>query len=229
MAIKSAFRPPFRYKAILKQMENIGTDSLPIIILTAIFSGAVLTLESGQMLYRFRTETVVGSLVSLSFTRQMAPVLAALMIIARSGSAMAAQLGTMRVTGQIDAIEAMAVDPLQLLVFPRIIACILILPIQTIVYDFFGMLGSYITGVKVLGISEAFYFYFIQLYTDFGDITMGLYKATWFGLILSCIACYCGFHSENGALGVGRSTTKAVVASSAAILVANYFLTALQT
>lgn len=224
--IKWTFTPPFKIKNLIKQMEIIGVNSFFVVTLTGIFSGMVLALESYYAFHMFRAETLVGVTVALSLTRELGPVLCALMVTARAGSAMAAELGTMRVTEQIDAMEVMAVNPIQYLIVPRIIAGIVMLPLLTVIVDFIGVLGGYFIGVKVLNINEGLFLAKIYQYVETGDLYNGLIKSLFFGFILTFIGCYTGYHTYGGAEGVGKSTTRSVVISSVLILMADYILTA---
>ncbi len=220
------FRPPFRAKQIFKQMEFVGVKSLNVTVLTGFFVGAVFALQSYYGFSLFGAETLVGSTVALALTRELGPVVTALMIAGRAGSAMAAELGTMRVTEQIDALYVMAVNPVQYLVMPRILAGVIMLPVLVIIADFVGIVAGYIVGVILLGINSGIFIAKIVEYVDFSDISMGLIKAAFFGLTLSLVGCYKGFYTVGGAEGVGRSTTEAVVMSSVLILISDYFLTA---
>lgn len=216
-----------RWDAILLQMKSIGVSSMFIVILTAIFTGMVLALQTGRAFSLFQAETLTGAVCALSITKELAPVLATLMITARSGSAMAAQLGTMQVSQQIDALISMAVNPMGYLVAPRIIACVIVTPILTAMFDLMGIIGSYLVGVHLLDINQAVFIDKIIFYMDTSNIIEGLFKSAIFAFILSSISCYKGFFTTGGAEGVGRSTTQAVVLSSVSILVFDYFLTAL--
>lgn len=220
-----AVRSPFRFDQILRQMEFVGVKSTGIIFLTALFTGAVFALQSGKVYALFNMESMVGATVGLSLTREIGPVFAALMVIARACSSMAAELGTMRVTEQIDALEAMAVSPLQYLVVPRILACLFMLPLLTMLFDYVGVIGAYLVGIYLLGIGEGPFMYRLYHYVDADDIWGGMIKAAIFGLLISAISCYMGFNTKNGAEGVGRATTRAVVYSAVTILVTDYFLT----
>jgi phospholipid/cholesterol/gamma-HCH transport system permease protein len=208
-------------------MEFIGVHSLFIIVLTAVFTGMVYALEAGRAFARFSAEGLTGSLVTISLARELGPVMAGLMVTARAGSAMAAQLGTMRVTQQIDALEALAVEPINYLIVPRIIASIVMLPILTGIFDMVGSIGGYFVGVHILEINKGMFVSQIEWYVDPGDVFDGLAKSCFFGLILSLVGCYKGYHTIGGAEGVGKATTQAVVISSVAILISDYFLTAL--
>lgn len=220
-------RPPWRLHLIFRQMEFVGIKSINVTVLTGAFTGAVFALQSYHGFSLFGAESLVGSTVALALTRELGPVLTSLMVTGRAGSAMAAELGTMRVTEQIDALYVMAVNPIQYLVLPRVIASIIMLPVLTIVADYVGIVGGYIVGVHLLGINSGIFVAKIIEYMEFSDISMGLIKAGVFGLILSLVGCYKGFYTSGGAEGVGRATTEAVVLASVSILAADYVLTAL--
>ena len=219
-------RPPARVRAIFKQMEFVGVNSLLVVILTGAFTGAVLALQAYHGFRLFSAESLVGSTVALAMTRELGPVLTALIVTGRAGSAMAAELGTMRVTEQIDALHTMAANPIKYLVVPRIIAGVFMLPVLTIVADFVGVIGGYIVGVGLLKINSGIYVAKMVEIVELGDIFNGLVKAACFGLILSLIGCYKGFYTTGGAQGVGKATTQAVVIASVSILISDYFLTA---
>lgn len=225
--LRALTQRPFRLNLIFKEMEFIGVNSTIIIILTGIFTGAVLALQSGKAFRLFNAEGVTGAVVALSLLRELGPVMTALMVAARCGSAIAAEIGTMRVTQQIDALEVMAVDPISYLVAPRIVASLGMVPLLSIVFNFLGILGSYAVGVMLLEINEATFFDRIYAYVKSEDLWNGLVKAAVFGIIIAVVGCRKGFLTEGGAEGVGRSTTQAVVVSSVTILIADYFLTAL--
>jgi phospholipid/cholesterol/gamma-HCH transport system permease protein len=224
-SIYLGFRPPFKINYIFKQMEFIGVRSVFVIILTGGFTGMVLALQSYYGFRKFGSEGLVGATVALSMTRELGPVLTSLMVTGRAGSAMAAELGTMRVTEQIDALTAMALNPIKYLVTPRIIAAFLVLPVLTVISDFVGIIGGYLVGVKLLKINEGAYIDKMIKFVELNDIYNGLVKAAVFGLILSIVSCYKGFYTKGGAEGVGRATTEAVVVSSVTILVTDYILT----
>lgn len=220
-------RRPFKLDYIFKQMEFIGVNSAVVVIITGTFTGMVLALQSYYGFRKFGAEGLVGATVALSMTRELGPVLTCLMVTGRAGSAMAAQLGTMRVTEQIDALTVMALNPIKYLVTPRIVASVLMLPVLTIIADFVGVVGGYLVGVKLLGINEGAFVNKMVKYVELGDIYNGLVKSAVFGIILSLVACYKGFYARGGAEGVGRATTEAVVVSSVTILVSDYILTSL--
>jgi len=219
-------RPPYRFREILRQMESVGVNSLPVVAITGGFTGMVLAIQTYYGFRMFGGESLVGTTVALSMTRELGPAITALMVTGRAGSAMAAELGTMRVTEQIDALYTMSVNPLQYLVMPRILAGIVMLPFLTIVSDFIGVVGGYFVGVELLKINSGIFMARIVEFVDLGDIFNGLAKSAVFGLILSLVGCYKGFNTTGGAAGVGRATTQSVVISSVSILISDYFLTA---
>lgn len=221
------FVPPLKLRNIFKQMEFVGVKSLFVVILTGAFTGAVLALQTYNALKRFGAESLVGPTVAMSMARELGPVLTGLMVTGRAGSAMATELGTMRVTEQIDALYTMAVNPVKYLISPRILAGVMMMPMLTVVADFVGVMAGYFVGVKILGINSGVY---IGRTVDFvkpQDIFDGLIKASAFGLILSLAACYHGFNTAGGAAGVGEAATKSVVLGSVMILISNYFLTSM--
>jgi len=219
-------RPPIRIRAIFKQMEFVGVNSLLVVILTGMFTGGVLAFQAYHGFRLFSAESLVGSTVALAMTRELGPVLTSLMVTGRAGSAMAAELGTMRVTEQIDALYTMATNPIKYLVVPRIIAGVLMLPVLTIIADFVGIIGGYLVGVGLLKINSGIYVAKMIQLVELDDIFNGLVKSACFGLILSLVGCYKGFYTRGGAQGVGKATTQAVVVASVSILVCDYFLTA---
>ena len=220
-----SFRPPFRWRHSFKQLEFIGVQSIPIIMLTGLFTGMVFALQAGKTLTLVKMETLTGATVGLSLTREIAPVFTALMVTARVCSSMAAEIGSMKVTEQIDALYAMAVEPLQYLVVPRVIGCLLMLPLLTIIFDFIGTIGSYLVGVFLLQIPPGPFLDKLYWYVDVDDVMGGLIKASVFGFFIALISCFQGFFAEGGAEGVGRATTRSVVISSVTVLVTDYFLT----
>ncbi len=220
-------RPPLRLGLIVRQMEFVGVQSLFVVVLTGAFTGAVLALQSYHAFRLFTAESLVGVAVGLSMTRELGPVLTSLMVAARAASAMAAELGTMRITEQIDALVAMAVSPVNYLITPRIVAGILMVPLLTVVCDVIGIAGGYAVAVGLLDVPGGTYLGRMWEAVDMEDVTQGLIKSVVFGLLLTLIGCYKGFYTTGGAEGVGRATTQAVVLASISILVSNYFLTAL--
>ncbi len=220
-------RPPYDVAEWFRQMVRVGVNSIPLVLLTTLFTGMVLALQTYSGFARFNAQSLVGAVVALSLTRELAPVLSALMVSGRVGSAMAAEIGSMRVTEQIDALQALATEPVQYLVVPRVFATILMLPLLVVMGDVVGMYGGYFVAVQLLGANPVTYYDSSFQFLDLEDFTVGLIKAAVFGLILSVVACSRGYHTEGGAEGVGRSTTQAVVVGSLAILLADFFLTRL--
>ena len=220
------FRPPFRIRLIFRQMESVGLNSAPVVLITGTFTGMVLAIQTYYGFRMFGGESLVGATVALSMTRELGPAITALMVTGRAGSAMAAEIGTMKVTEQIDALYAMSVNPVQYLVMPRVVAGIIMLPVLTVISDFIGILGGYFVGVQLLNINSGIFIARIIEFVDLSDIFNGLIKSAFFGLILSLIGCYKGFYTTGGAAGVGRATTQAVVYASVSILISDYFLTA---
>jgi phospholipid/cholesterol/gamma-HCH transport system permease protein len=220
-------RPPFRFSQFLAAMDFIGTQSVFIVGLTGTFSGMVVTLQTSYALRAFSAEGRVGGLVAVTLTRELAPVFSAIMVTARAGSAMAAELGNMRVTEQIDAIATMGVSPVQYLLSPRLLASVVMLPLLCVLYTSVGMCGSYLVAVIWLGGDAGAFYQSIRDFAVPKDLTMGIVKAAVFGFIVSAISCRHGFFASGGARGVGVATTRAVVESCVTILIANYILTQL--
>ncbi len=218
-------RPPYDVKQLLQQMIQVGIQSVPVVLLTAMFTGMVMAIQTYRVLVRFNAEAYVGSLVSLSMVRELACVLSALMIAGRCGSAMGAELGTMRVTEQIDALEVLATDPIHYLVVPRVWATTLMLPLLVGIADAVGIFGGYLVAVIMMGSNPVTYLANTFQYMELNDLTSGLIKAAVFGLIIATVGCQKGFYTSGGAAGVGRATTQAVVAGSIAVLIADFFLT----
>ncbi len=219
------FKRPFRIKLLLEQMEFVGVGSLFIVLLTGTFSGAVFTLQSIAGLEKVGMENIVGSTVMLAVTRELAPVLTSLMVSGRVGSAMATELGTMRVSEQIDAMEVMAVDPIQYLVVPRIIAASIMVPALSILFVLVAGMGSYAVAVGLMGLDEGAFMARIEWLIDPYDFLHGLTKAIFFGVLVALVGCYKGFYATGGARGVGNATTQAVVIGSISIFVLDYILT----
>ncbi|OJX10152.1 MAG: ABC transporter permease [Caedibacter sp. 37-49] len=218
-------RPPYYARQILKQILEIGYFSLPVVGLTATFTGMVLALQSYTGFARFSAEGAVATVVVLSVTRELAPVLAGLMVAGRIGAAIAAELGTMRVTEQIDALSTLSTDPLQYLVMPRIIAGTIMLPVLVFVADIIGVFGGYLVSIYKLGFNPGNYLHQTIQYLKAIDVISGLIKAAVFGFCIAIMGCYHGYYSRGGAQGVGSATTNAVVSSSILILIFNYLLT----
>lgn len=221
------FRPPYRLSRFLSAMDFIGAQSVFIVSLTGTFSGMVLALQTTYALRAFSAEGRVGGIVAVSLTREIAPVFAAIMVTARAGSAMAAELGNMRVTEQIDAITTMGVSPIQYLLSPRLLACVVMVPLLTVLYMSVGMGGAYLVAVELLGGDPGVFAQSIRDLAQPYDLFMGIVKAAVFGFIISSVACRHGFFAKGGAKGVGLATTRAVVESCVLLLVVNYLLTQL--
>jgi phospholipid/cholesterol/gamma-HCH transport system permease protein len=225
-SLRWGFRPPYRKGLIFEQLDFIGVQSIPIVILTGTFTGMVFAFQSYIGFAEFGAESMTGMVVALAMARELGPVLSSIMVTARVGSAMTAELGTMRVTEQIDALYALAVEPLQYLVTPRIVATMVAMPMLSLVTVFFGIIGGYVVSVNALGVNSELFVRGILTYVDMGDIMSGVVKAAVFGVILSVVGCYKGFFTSGGALGVGRATTESVVLSCILILFFDYILTA---
>jgi phospholipid/cholesterol/gamma-HCH transport system permease protein len=225
--VKTLFTTRLKVGQVIKQMENIGVGSFNIIFLTGTFTGAVLALQSYSGFKRFGAEEFIGPVVGLSMTRELGPVLTGLMVTGRSGSAMTAEIGTMRITEQIDALQTLRINRYQYLMVPRILASTIILPFLCLFSMFCGIMGGYVVSVYLLELNPEEYLSGMRKYGELSDITGGLIKASVFGLILSWVGTYNGYHTKGGARGVGIATTRSVVIGSILILIANYFLTAL--
>lgn len=220
-------KPPFYFKSLLNQMIEIGFYSLPVVALTTLFSGMVIALQSYSGLSSFSSEGVVASVVELTITRELGPVLAALMVAGRVGARMAAEIGTMRVTEQIDALTTLSTNPYKYLIVPRVLAGIFMLPVLVLIGDIIGIFGGYLISIYKLDFNSANYLRNTWNFLRSIDIYSGMTKASVFGFIVTMLGCYNGYHSRGGAEGVGSATTNAVVASSILILVSNYWLTEL--
>jgi phospholipid/cholesterol/gamma-HCH transport system permease protein len=220
-------RRPYRLRQILKQCEEVGVRSAPVVLITSFFTGAVLALQSYSAFARFNAESLIGTVVAMSMTRELGPVLTGVIVAGRAGSAMAAELGTMRVTEQIDALHTLATNPIHYLIVPRFIAGLITIPLLCGIANIVGIFGGYLIAVKVLGVNGTIYMINSWAFLTFSDISNGLIKAAFFGVFIAIIGCYSGFNAEGGAEGVGKSTTKSVVNASMAILISDYFLTAI--
>ncbi|VAX34147.1 Phospholipid ABC transporter permease protein MlaE [hydrothermal vent metagenome] len=226
VTLKQLVIPPYEIRNTFKQMLEIGIRSLPVVFITAVFTGMVLSLQTYTGFKRFGAETLVGTVVALSMTRELGPVLTGLIVAGRAGAAMAAELGTMRVTEQIDALETLATNPVKYLVVPRFISGVLMLPALAIVTDIVGIIGGFLISVGLFGANSVSYWNRTWDYLELDDIYSGIIKAAFFGAAISLISCYKGFYTEGGAEGVGKATTGAVVLSSMTILISDYFLSA---
>jgi phospholipid/cholesterol/gamma-HCH transport system permease protein len=223
--VRAAFKRPFHFAQYLNEIELLGVNSVPIILLSGGAMGMIFALQMVSILELFHAEIGVGATVAIALSRELAPVITTLMLIAKNGSAMAAELGTMRVTEQIDALEAMSISPVQYLVLPKVLASLLVYPILTLLANVVGILGAYIISVFLLSVDSAG---FIDYMFDFlypQDIYCGLIKSAVMGIMVATICCFKGLRTSQGAKGVGDSATTAVVISSVSILVADYILT----
>ena len=227
ITLMGIFRLPIYFKIILQQFISIGFYSLPVVAMTSFFSGAVLALQSYVGFSRFSAESSIATVVVLSITRELGPVLAGLMVAGRVGASIAAEIGTMRVTEQIDALYTLSTDPIKYLILPRVIASIVTLPCLVLIGDIIGVMGGYLISVYKLGFNSSNYIISTFKYLETVDVVSGLVKAATFGFIISTISCYNGYYSSKGARGVGSATTMAVVQSSILILLSNYLITEL--
>ena len=230
-AVWNAFRPR-QFSKVLKQVYYIGARSMTIIMLVSLFTGMVLGLQSYYALVKFGAQGAVGSLVSLSLIMELGPVLTAIMITARAGSAITAEIGIQRISEQIDALHTMRINPLQYLVSPRITAAVISFPLLTALFDLIGIIGGYISGVMLLGLNAGVYSHSVQAYVVMSDITNGFVKSIVFALIVSTVCCYQGYFAHmrkdsRGAQAVGLATTSAVVTSCVLILISDYVVTSL--
>lgn len=226
-AVAWAFRPPFRLELVLAQMAFIGAGSVFIVGVTGTFAGMVFALQLSYAMKQFAAEAYTGGSTAFALFRELSPVFTALMITGRAGSAIATEIGTMRVTEQIDAMESMAVSPIQYLVVPRVIASLAMFPVLTMLFNALGYAGAYLVGIFVVGIPEGPFIAHTREIVGMDDIVHGLAKAVVFGAIVSILSTWRGYAATGGARGVGEGTTRAVVSSSIAILVADYAATVL--
>lgn len=223
------FRRPFRVRLLFWQLEFVGNRSIPIVILAGLFTGAVFGLQIGTIFRIFKAEGMMGAATGKSLALELAPVMCGFIVTGRAGAAMAAEIGTMRVNEQIDAMEAMGVDPVSYLMVPRVLASIIMLPILTGIYNFIGVLGAYVVGIGLFQVDTQIFLQQLQWLVGLEDIRKGLVKAGVFGLIFSSIACFKGFNARGGAKGVGDATTEAVVAGLLMILISDFFISLIQS
>ncbi len=222
-----ALRPPYRFKVYLEAMYFVGVGTVFIVLLVGGFTGAVFTLQSVIGLQLFAAESMVGGLVGLALSREFAPAFTALLLTARAGSAMATELGTMRVTDQIDALATMGISPVQYLVAPRVVACTVMAPLLDVLFNFVGLAGAWLLAVEVYQLDPGVFLDIIADWVEPKDILGGMLKCTILGFFISVIACRKGFFASGGAAGVGEATTKAVVHGFVLIFIMDYFLTSL--
>ncbi len=218
------FIPPFKFAQLIQRIHFIGFRSLSVIVLTGAFTGMVLGLQVFLTLSRFGSEAFLGPAVALSLIRELGPVLAALMVTGRAGSALTAEIGIMRITEQIDALTVMALNPMRYLIVPVIVAGVMAFPLMTAIFDVVGIFGGYLVGVRLLGLSEGTYFGEMRTFVNMTDIMTGFWKSLSFGVIVTWVCAYKGYYTGHGAEGVSKATTEAVVLSSVLILVWDYFL-----
>lgn len=222
-----AFIPPVKEERIFEQAKKAGIESLPLVSLVALFIGVILALQTAVQMQRLGSEMYIASIVALSIVRELGPVITALVVAGRVGAAIAAEIGSMRVTEQIDALETLATNPVKYLVVPRFLALSLVLPILTLYANLIGILGGYLICVYKLGISSSMYLHITWSALLYKDLFSGLLKTVFFGMIIASVSCYEGFNVEGGAEGVGRATRHAVVETFILIITADCFFTAL--
>ncbi|MEP6149611.1 MAG: ABC transporter permease [Nisaea sp.] len=227
ITLSHCVRPPVYWRLLGRQLVDIGYYSLPVVGLTTLFSGMVLALQSYTGFSRFNAESAIATVVVLSMTRELGPVLAGLMVAGRIGASMAAEIGTMRVTEQVDALTTLSTSPFKYLVVRRVLAGIISLPFLVLIGDIIGVFGGYLVGVHKLGFNAGSYLKSTFDFLEVQDVVSGLVKAAVFGFLIALMGCYHGYHSGRGAQGVGRATTNAVVSASILILISNYLITEL--
>jgi phospholipid/cholesterol/gamma-HCH transport system permease protein len=225
---RQAVTPPIRWDLIFQHLEFVGNQSLNIILLTGFFTGAVFALQIGGIFQIFRAESIMGAATGKALTREMAPLMTAFLLTGRAGSAMTAEISTMRVNEQVDAMEAMAVDPIHYLVVPRMIASMIIIPLLCAIFIFIGTFGAFVTGVAVFDVDVGIFIDRIKWMVEARDIFNGLEKAFVFSIIIAAIACRHGLNASGGAKGVGRATTTSVVLTLLVILLCDVFITYVQ-
>lgn len=224
-AFRNTFRRPHYWDDVILQMDSIGVGSLPIVALTGFFSGAVMALQMSRALSTYGYVGKTGTLVSLTLVRELGPVLTALMVAGRNSSGIASELGSMKVTEQIDAMRALGTDPIQKLVTPRLLATGVMLPLLTIIADFVGMIGGFMIAQFYLGLSPRQYWTSVWQALEWNDVAQGLLKPLIFAVVISLIGCYYGLRTTGGTQGVGRSTTQAVVAATVLIFILDLLVT----
>lgn len=223
-ALGFVFIPPLKIRRVIRQVHFIGARSLVVIALTGVFTGMVLGLQGYYTLTRFGSEAYLGPAVAISLITELGPVLSALMVTGRAGSAIAAEIGIMRITEQIDALEVMALNPIRYLVVPNIVAGVIAMPLLGALFSVVGIFGGYLIGVQLLGVNSSTYFGTMEDFVSMTDVLNGFYKSLSFGLLIAFLCCFKGYHTRYGAEGVSRATTEAVVVSSVTVLVLDYFL-----
>lgn len=224
-----AIRPPYRFRLLFAAMEFVGVQSIFIVGLTGLFVGMVFGIQIVDGFRQFNAENQASAVVGLALTRELAPVFASLMVSSRAGSAMCTELGSMRVTDQIDALTTMAISPVQYLVVPRVVAAGLMLPVMTMLFNLVGIYGAWFVCVKLMHLDQGIFIDRVRYIVDAKDVTQGVVKSLFFGLTVALISCRQGFYAQGGAAGVGQATTRAVVQSAVSILVLDYVITAIIT
>ena len=225
--VYQTFKPPYKYGHIVEQSKKAGYDSLPIVSVVALFIGFIFALQFGYFMQRIGSEMYIASLVALAIVRELGPVITALIVAGRVGAANTAELGSMQVTEQIDALETLATNPIKYLVVPRFVALSIMLPLLTLYANIVGIMGSYLICVVKLGITSSMYMNMTFSALLYKDLCTGLFKAWIFGMVIALVSCYEGFNVQGGAVGVGRATTRSVVFSFLMILAADCLITAL--
>lgn len=220
-------RPPYRIRLLFQQMELIGYKSVPVAVITTTFTGGILALQSYSSFKRFDAESLIGTMVAIALCRELSPILVGLIVAGRIGSAMAAELGTMRVTEQIDALYTLAVNPIHYLIVPRMLSCFLMMPVLTLIGDAMGIGGGYLVATKVYDLNPITYIRSSFDFLTYEDVYSGLIKSAVFGIAIAVVSCYKGFYTRGGAVGVGKATTSAVVISMMLILIIDYIMGAL--
>jgi len=226
-AVGLSWSRPFGARRLLKQLEMMGVNSLPVVILTAIFTGIILAVQGAYQIAKFGAASYVGGIMGITMLRELGPVLTALVVAGRVGAGITAELGTMNVTEQIDALRSLAANPVKYLVVPRMLAGIIMLPALTIVADVVGVAGGWAVSVTTLGIPSQVFFHHFSSMVGYNDLFLGLAKTLVFGIIITIVGCYQGFTTTGGAEGVGRSTTKSVVISSISVLLSDAIMTSM--
>jgi len=225
--LRQMFRPPFRWHLLFEQMSILGVKSIPIVLITGFFSGMVMAYQVTIQLRQFGAEIYVGGITALALARELAPVFTALMVAGRVSAGITAELGSMRVTEQIDALESLAINPAQYLIVPRLLATFFMLPILTIFADCIGFFGAYLVSVVKLDLNYALFMHNTFYILDVEDVISGISKSFFFAIIIAMVGCYCGFNTKGGATGVGRSALISVVTSCISIFIMDYILTAI--
>ena len=225
--LKTTFTHRPRWAETIEQTYRIGWQSQAVVLITGAFTGMVFAVQTYQQFHKVKMDTAVGPVVSVAMTRELAPVLTALMVAGRVGAAIAAELGTMKVTEQLDALRSMGTSPVNYLAIPRFVALLLALPLLTAEAMFFGIFSGYLVGVHMMGIDKAYFLENMFKFTEAKDVVSGLIKSVFFAVFIALISCYKGFNAGEGAEGVGRATTQAVVVSSLTVLIANFFIAVL--